>query len=267
MKDKLFNALKQAYPQLGLSDEILRHHASMLAATVSVTDENIGTIVEGQKDYLQGLQAENDKRVTNATATAKAKADAEKQAAIDEAVKAALETERERVKKEAEDAAKKAEEEKKKAEEEKKKAEQAKEEPEFMKAFREELAKKEAERQKATTDLQAKLDELLKKNDEQGKTIDSLKTENDNMKAEQAKVERANLIKRIATELGIPDWRTEEGFAIAADADEAGIREALGKVANNIKVNTMQGGGSHILDDNKQVTKEEADSIVNQLMP
>ena len=260
MKDKLFNALKQAYPQLGLSDEILRHHASMLAATVSVTDENIGTIVEGQKDYLQGLQAENDKRVTNATATAKAKADAEKQAAIDEAVKAALETERERVKKEAEDAAKK-------AEEEKKKAEQAKEEPEFMKAFREELAKKEAERQKATTDLQAKLDELLKKNDEQGKTIDSLKTENDNMKAEQAKVERANLIKRIATELGIPDWRTEEGFAIAADADEAGIREALGKVANNIKVNTMQGGGSHILDDNKQVTKEEADSIVNQLMP
>ena len=259
MKDKLFNALKQAYPQLGLSDEILRHHASMLVATVSVTDENLNTIVEGQKDYLQGLQAENDKRVTNATATAKAKADAEKQTAIDEAVKAALATERERVKKEAEDA-------EKKAEEEKKKAEQEKEEPEFMKAFRAELEKKEAERKTASDELQKKLDELLKKNEEQGKTIDSLKTENDTMKAEKAKADRANLIKSIANELGIPAWRTEEGFVISDEADEAGIREVLGKVANNITVNTMQGGGSHILDDNKQVTKEEADAIVDKIM-
>ena len=259
MNDKLFNALKQAYPQLGLSDEILRHHANMLAATVTVTDENLNTIVAAQKDYLQGLQAENDKRATSATATAKAKAEAEKQAAIDEAVKKAVEAERERVKKEAEEAAKK-------AEEEKKKAKQEKEEPEFMKAFREELAKKDAERTAASAELQKKIDELLKNNEEQGKTIDSLKTENDNMKAEQAKAERANLIKSIATELGIPDWRSEEGFVISPEADEAGIREVLGKVANNIKVQTMQGGGSHILDDNKQVTKDEADAIVGQLM-
>ena len=119
MKDKLFNALKQAYPQLGLSDEILRHHANMLAATVTVTDENLNTIVEAQKDYLQGLQAENDKRATNAIATAKAKADAEKQAAIDEAVKAALAAERKRVQDEADEAKKKAEEEAKRKEQEK----------------------------------------------------------------------------------------------------------------------------------------------------
>lgn len=259
MKDKLFNALKQAYPQLGLSDEILRHHATMLAATVTVTDENLNSIVEAQKDYLQGLQAENDKRATSATATAKAKAEAEKQAAIDEAVKAALAAERKRVQDEAEKA-------KKEAEEEAKRKEQEKEEPEFMKAFREEMKKKEEERTAANAELQKKIDELLKNNEEQGKTINSLKDENDKMKAEQAKAERANLIKNTATELGIPSWRIDEGFTIPADADEAGIKEYLGKVANNIKVNTMQGGGSHILDDNKQVTKEEAKDIADSLM-
>lgn len=259
MKDKLFNALKQAYPQLGLSDEILRHHATMLAATVTVTDENLASIVEAQKDYLQGLQAENDKRATSATATAKAKAEAEKQAAIDEAVKAALAAERKRVQDEAEKA-------KKEAEEEAKRKEQEKEEPEFMKAFREEMKKKEEERTAANAELQKKIDELLKNNEEQGKTINSLKDENDKMKAEQAKTERANLIKSIATELGIPQYRIDEGFVIPAEADEAGIKEVLGKVANNIKVNTMQGGGSHILDDNRQVTKEEAKDIADSLM-
>lgn len=259
MKDKLFNALKQAYPQLGLSDEILRHHATMLAATVTVTDENLNSIVEAQKDYLQGLQAENDKRATSATATAKAKAEAEKQAAIDEAVKAALAAERKRVQDEAEDA-------KKKAEEEAKRKAQEKEEPEFMKAFREEMKKKDEERTAANAELQKKIDELLKNNEEQGKTINSLKDENDKMKAEQAKTERANLIKSIATELGIPQYRIDEGFVIPAEADEAGIKELLGKVANNIKVNTMQGGGSHILDDNRQVTKEEAKDIADSLM-
>lgn len=259
MKDKLFNALKQAYPQLGLSDEILRHHATMLAATVTVTDENLASIVEAQKDYLQGLQAENDKRATSATATAKAKAEAEKQAAIDEAVKAALAAERKRVQDEAEKA-------KKEAEEEAKRKAQEKEEPEFMKAFREEMKKKDEERASAAAELQKKIDELLKNNEEQGKTISSLKDENDKMKAEQAKTERANLIKSIATELGIPQYRIDEGFVIPAEADEAGIKEVLGKVANNIKVNTMQGGGSHILDDNRQVTKEEAKDIADSLM-
>ena len=259
MKDKLFQALKQTYPQFGLSDEILKHHATMLAATGVVNDENLATIVAGQKDYFQGLQAENDKRATNAVTKAKAAAESEKQKAIEEAVRVAVEAERKRVSDEA----------KKKAEEEaeaKRKKEQEKEEPEFMAKFRKELEEKErlaSEREQA---LAKKLEDLLKTNETQGKTLSDLKKENEAMKTEKAKMERANMIHNIAKELQIPEWRINEGFAISADADEASIKDTLSKVANNIKVNTMQGGGGFVLDDNKKVTQEEAKAIADNLM-
>ena len=41
MKEKIFNALKQEYKALGLSDEILQGHANALAAIGLVTDENL----------------------------------------------------------------------------------------------------------------------------------------------------------------------------------------------------------------------------------
>lgn len=259
MKDKLFNALKQAYPQLGLSDEILKHHAGMLVATLDVNDENLQSIVSAQKDYLQGLQAENDKRATNAIAKTKAQAEEEKRKAVEDAVKAAIEEERKRAEDEA----------KKKAEEEaekKRKAEQEKEEPEFMAKFRKELEEKEkaaAEREQALT---KKLEDLLKTNETQGKTLSELQKENEAMKAEKAKTERTNLIRNIAKKLNIPDWRIDEGFVISNDADETSINETLSKIANNLKVNTLQGSGGLVLDDNKKVTQEEANAIADKLM-
>lgn len=259
MKDKLFNALKQTYPQFGLSDEILKHHAAMLAATGLVNDENLASIVAGQKDYFQGLQAENDKRATSAVTKAKATAESEKQKAIDEAIKVAIENERKRV---ADEAKKKAEEEA----EAKRKKEQEKEEPEFMAKFRKELEEKERVAKEREEALSKKLEDLLKTNETQGKTLSELQKENETMKAEKAKVERTNMIQSIAKELNIPEWRINEGFVISAEADEAGIKDALSKVANNIKVNTMQGGGGFVLDDNKKVTPDEAKAIADKLM-
>ena len=76
MKEKIFNALKQEYKALGLSDEILQGHANALAAIGLVTDENLSAVVAAQKDFLTGLQSGIDKRVT--TAREKALADAKK---------------------------------------------------------------------------------------------------------------------------------------------------------------------------------------------
>lgn len=255
MNKKLFDALKQAYPQLGLSDEILRHHADMLAATITITDENLAAVVAAQGDYLKGLQAENDKRATSAIAKAKAAAEAEKQAAIDEAVKAAVEADRKRANDEA----------KKKADEEaKRKSERT--EPEYLTAFRKELEEKEklaADREAA---LGKRIDDLLKVNETQGAALSTLQKENEAMKAKAAKAAREALINNTAKELGIPSWRIDEGFVLADDADESAIKETLGKVANNLKVNTMQGSGGFVLDDSRKVTDEEAAAIADRLM-
>ena len=135
-----------------------------------------------------------------------------------------------------------------------------------MAKFRKELEEKERIASKREEALAKKLEDLLKTNETQGKTLSELQKENEAMKQEKATAERRNMIQTIAKELQIPEWRINEGFVISADADEAGIKEALSKVANNIKVNTMQGGGGFMLDDNKKVTQEEANAIVDKLM-
>lgn len=259
MNKKLFDALKQAYPQLGLSDEILRHHADMLAATLTITDDNLAAVVAAQGDYLKGLQAENDKRATSAIAKAKATAEADKQAAIDEAVKAAIEAERKRA---AAEAKKKADE----AAEAERKAEQARTEPEYLTAFRKELEAKEKKAAEREAALGKRIDDLLKVNESQGAALSTLQKENEAMKAKAAKAAREALINNTAKELGIPGWRIDEGFVLADDADESAIKETLGKVANNLKVNTMQGSGGFVLDDNRKVTDEEAAAIADRLM-
>ena len=255
MKEKIFNALKQAYPQFGLSNEILQHHAQMLAATGLVTDDNLGQIVSQQATYLQGLQSENDKRATDAIAKARASAEAEKAKAVEDAVKAALDAEHARVA-----------EEKAKAKEAAEKKKQQEAEPDYLKKFRAEIAEKE----KIADEERKSLNEQIKSLLEQGKAsrdaLDALTKENEAMKAEKAKAARESFISGTAKELGIPTWRVNEGFAISADADEAAIKETLSKVANNIKVNGLQGGGGLLLDDNKKVTQEEAKAIADSLM-
>ena len=66
MKDKIFQLLKQAYKSLGLGDEVLMAHAEMLANTGIVTEDNVSIVVDSQKSFLESLQKENDRRVTDA---------------------------------------------------------------------------------------------------------------------------------------------------------------------------------------------------------
>lgn len=63
----------------------------------------------------------------------------------------------------------------------------------------------------------------------------ALKTENDTFKAEKAAEERKNHIISKANELGIPQYRIDEGFVIPDNASDEAIADYLGKVANNIK--------------------------------
>ena len=226
MKEKIFNSLKQEYKALGLSDEILQGHASALAATGLVTDDNLSVVISAQKDFLTGLQSGIDKRVT--TAREKALADAKK-AAEDE------------TKAKAEAAEKKAEEDAQKAAENKDKPEWQKE---MDKRF-EEFSKKEVEREKEFNALQEKYEALEK---------------------EKTEASRANTIMSKAKELGIPDWRIKEGFAISADADEAAINSHLATVATNLKTaNLPNNRMGHILDDGKP-SKEQISDIADSLI-
>lgn len=223
MKEKIFNALKQEYKALGLSDEILQGHANALAAIGLVTDENLSVVVAAQKDFLTGLQSGIDKRVT--TAREKALADAKK--AEDEA-KAKIEAE------------------KKKAEEDAKNAD--KDKPEWQKEMEkrfEEFSKKDTERESAYKTLKEKYDALEKK---------------------EAESARANTILSKAKELGIPEWRIKEGFAISAEADEVAINSHLTTVATNLKTANLPSNRlGHVLDDGKP-SKEQISDIANSLI-
>lgn len=99
MKEKIFNALKQEYKALGLSDEILQGHANALGTTGLVTDENLNLVISAQKEFLTGLQSGIDKRVTSA-----------REKALADAKKADDEAKAEAARKKAEEDAKKADE-------------------------------------------------------------------------------------------------------------------------------------------------------------
>lgn len=305
MKEKIFQKLKTKYSSLGLGDEILSAHADMLASTGFITDDNVDSIVEGQKKFLEDLQKANDKRATEAAETAKknakkefdeeqAKKDAERKAAEEEAKKKA--EEEAAAKKAAEDAAKKAEEEAAakaaKEEEERKRLEEMKknqEIPQAVKDMQEELLKKiQEEREKSENErntFKQLLEEMKKSNEESKKalseqlaaqteanktlneTITAMKTESERAKAEAEKKARQEGIIQKAKELGIPQSRIDEGFAISDDMDNDAILNHLNVVAANYKALNLQERrpfGQQL--DNKEATEEELKAVADALV-
>ena len=305
MKEKIFQKLKTKYSSLGLGDEILMTHAEMLASTGFVTDDNMDSIVDGQKKFLEDLQKSNDKRATEAAKTAKenAKKEFEEEQAKKEA----------EAKKIAEEAAKKAEEEaaaKKAAEEAKKKADEeaaakaAKEEeerkhleelkknaeiPDYVKNMQEELLKKiQDERQKADEDRKAFTDllESMKKQSEESNkalieklnaqteanktlndTLSAMKAENEKVKADAQKKARQEMIISKAKELGIPKSRIEEGFAITDDMDDDAIVNHLNVVSANYKaLNLSERRPFGQQLENKEATQEEIKAVAGALV-
>lgn len=167
MKEKIFQALKLAYVNLGLSDEILQGQADALAAIGLVTDDNLATVVQGQKAFLSSLQSGIDKRVTDAVNRAKEKGTASGGG---------------------------------------QNKQQPNEEPEWFKQYKQ----------------------------QQEERFSSLQAENETFKAEKLRTERNALISSKAKELGIPEWRMKEGFAITDEMDETAINTYLSGVKQNI---------------------------------
>lgn len=230
MKTKIFQKLKQAYSHLGLGDIVLQAHAEALEAIGLVTDENIDNVVSAQKSFLENLQKENDKRVTDATAKAKTSA-----------------------KKEFEDEAKKAAELKIKEEAERiEREKKEKEMPDWYKA------------EKAQTEKLMK--DMLEQNKSLAESLNSLKNENEAFKKKEAEEARKNLIVSKAKELGIPQYRIDEGFMISPDADESAISEHLTMVSNNIKKQGLPSSKNVFPKSGGKVDKSEADAIAKSLV-
>lgn len=197
MKEKIFNALKQAYSSLGLGDEILQGHAESLEATGLVTDENLNVIVSSQKTFLSSLQSGMDKRVTDAINKAKEK----------------------------------------------------KEEP-----------AKGGEQDKNATDIQALIDAAIETK------VAPLQQELNDYKAKEQQSARAAFIANKAKELGIPDWRQQEGFAITDKMDEAAINSYLSSVKKNIVTAGLdEKGNSSVLSTSDEIAKQEAEAWANNL--
>lgn len=275
MKEKIFQLLKQEYKSLGLGDEVLQAHAEMLDKMGLVTDDNIETVVAGQKDFLESLQKDNDRRVTDAKKkfeeAQKAKEDAERKAAEEEAKKKAEE-----------------EAERKRLEELAKKNEM----PDYLKKYFEEQAaeKKASEeaRTKEREEFKKLVETLTQKNTDQAKTYnEQMETQSKTIKelqetiqkqAEEAKAKEeaaakakakadhdAKILSK-AKELGIPESRINEGFTLSDDATDEAIETYLSKVANNYKaLQQPQFGGSYRASEGEP-TKEDVDNVAASLV-
>ena len=260
MKEKIFQLLKQEYKSLGLGDEVLQAHAEMLDKMGLVTDDNIETVVASQKDFLESLQKDNDRRVTDAKKkfeeAQKAKEDAERKAAEEEA------------KKKAEEEAKKAAEEaeRKRLEELAKKNEM----PDYLKKyFEEQAAEKKASEEariKEREEFKKLVETLTQKNTDQAKTYnEQMETQSKTIKELQETIQK-QAEEAKAKELGIPESRINEGFTLSDDATDEAIETYLSKVANNYKaLQQPQFGGSYRASEGEP-TKEDVDNVAASLV-
>lgn len=239
MVEKIFNALKQEYSHLGLGDTVLKAYAESLAACGFVTEENLNDVVLKQKSSLEAIQKANDKRAADAKKTAEKEAEAKRKAEEKTA---------------AEEAVKKAEEEKdKKAAEDEKKAKENKEDiPEWFKAYQ--------------TAQEEKFKEALEKNKALEDSLKRIQDENAKFKTEQDAAKRNSFIASEAKRLGVPEWRSNEGFNITTDMDEKAITEYLSKVANNVKANMLPEEKMGFPKFDGKATKEEVDKIADNLL-
>lgn len=247
MKAKIFAKLKQEYSSLGLGDEYLMSKADSLAATGLVTDDNIDAVVACQRKELEGLQKANDKRVTDA-----------------------LEKERKKHEEETRKKEQEAEEARRKAEEEaaaKKKGEHT--DPVTnpdVEALRKQVEELTAAGKKRDEEYAANLKTLTESRDSLGKQVKELVDKNAASEAAAAKAARNAMIMAKAKELGVPQWRIDEGFTIAEDASEEVIAETLTKVANNINTNILPGSRGGFPLAGNEPTKEDLASIAASLV-
>lgn len=85
-------------------------------------------------------------------------------------------------------------------------------------------------------------------------------------KAKEQQGARANMIASKAKELGIPEWRAKEGFAITPEMDEAAITSYLASVKQNIVTAGLESSNaSGVLSTSDDKAKESADEWARNL--
>lgn len=245
MKEKIFNTLKQEYAHLGLGDNILSGLADMLSGVGVVTDENLKSIVTGQKSYLEGLQRSNDKRVQDAIAKTSKEA-SEKADAMRKEHEATISEKQREI-----DALKGL------------KSEHTMTDglPDWYKA-------EKAEREKRDREWMEQMDAIRKEKSESDAKIKAMEEEKARMDAERAAQVRRDSISARAKEKGIPDWMIKHGFAdIPSDADEAKIDEILSGYAQEISTQLLPEKNHLSAFEGKEATKSDTDKMVAKLFP
>lgn len=276
MKEKIFQLLKNKYAHLGLGDDVLMLQAATLDGMGIVTEDNIETVTAAQKAFLEGLQKQTDKRVTES---------------IKKTTDDLSKKHEEELKKKDEEYAKKRDDEtkKRKEDDERKDAEDAErkrreEAGKDIDAVRKLLDEMRNEFTQSKADYEAKIADLnnttrseredllnqIKALTESSKQIsegyEALKKEREEAKANEAKAARAKMIYDKAVSLGIPKSRIDEGFVIAEDADETTINSYLSTVATNAKAAQLPNRNVFPPDKGSEPSKEEIDAIVSSMV-
>lgn len=106
---------------------------------------------------------------------------------------------------------------------------------------------KKDDKQPPADDLDAKLEALI------NAKVAPLQEKLTAYESKEAKATRQAQILGKAKELGIPDWRINEGFTIGDDADEASISTTLSAIKQNIVTAGLEkGNAGHPLSDEKE---------------
>lgn len=96
--------------------------------------------------------------------------------------------------------------------------------------------------------------------------VNPIQTELNAYKAKESQAARQSLILGKAKELGIPEWRINEGFTIADDADETAINTTLSVSKQNIVTAGLETSKGFPIDPNKTPSKEELDGIIGAIL-
>lgn len=96
--------------------------------------------------------------------------------------------------------------------------------------------------------------------------VTPIQTELNAYKTKESQAARQATIIGKAKELGIPEWRINEGFTIADDADEASINTTLSGVKQNIVTAGLEQNKGFPIDQNKTPSKEELDGILGNIL-
>ncbi len=128
------------------------------------------------------------------------------------------------------------------------------------KAEKKEDAAAGGEQTKTEPDLQKLIEEAI------AAKLSPIQEELNAYKAKEQQGARANMIASKAKELGIPEWRAKEGFAITPEMDEAAITSYLASVKQNIVTAGLESSNtSGVLSTSDDKAKESAEEWARAL--